>query len=52
MYIAPRLEVQYKDSTIVKINLFSGINGQQKVQAVHVGKTPGKFNKIIYHLPK
>ena len=34
MYIAPRLEVQYKDSTIVKINLFSGINGQQKVQAV------------------
>ena len=34
MYIAPRLEVQYKDSTIVKINLFSGINGQRKVQAV------------------
>ena len=33
MYIAPRLEVQYKDSTIVKIFLFSGINGQQKVRA-------------------
>lgn len=32
--IAQRLEAQYKDRTIVKINLFSGINGQRKVQAV------------------
>mgnify|MGYP004417724999 CR=1 FL=1 len=33
IYIAPRLEAQYKDRAIVKINLFSGISGQQKVRA-------------------
>ena len=32
--IAQRLEAQYKDRTIVKINLFSGINDQRKVRAM------------------
>lgn len=30
--IAQRLEAQYKDRTIVKINLFSGINGQRSMK--------------------
>lgn len=34
IYIAQLLEAQYKDRIIANTNLFSGINGQRKVQAV------------------